>query len=302
MPVSLQSIRRREGLKGWIKRRMFVFLRKQSLELYGYRGKRMAVYANDYIGHQINLFGIYEKEELEALARFLQPVAAELKTSTCLDIGANIGNHSVFFAGLFGRVHSFEPNPSNFRLLQFNAGYHDNIVPHDLALGEESGGFYMREYVDNFGRSEIVDDPAEGDVLIAVKTLDQFDLGEERVAFIKIDVEGMEPKVLRGAEQTIARHQPIIAMEQHRDDFRGGGSASVAWLTERGYRFCWYEGRPETSKLAKGLYDLREAFLGVEDRIVYGDEVPVRFHNMLIAVPPRYQQVLGLDRKAAPAG
>ena len=82
----------------------------------------------------------------------------------------------------------------------------------------------------------------------------------------------------------------------------GGGSASVAWLTERGYRFCWYEGRPETSKLAKGLYDLREAFLGVEDRIVYGDEVPVRFHNMLIAVPPRYQQVLGLDRKAAPAG
>ena len=95
-------------------------------------------------------------------------------------------------------------------------------------------------------------------------------------AFIKIDVEGMEPKVLRGAEQTIARHQPIIAMEQHRDDFRGGGSASVAWLTERGYRFCWYEGRPETSKLAKGLYDLREAFLGVEDRIVYGDEVPVR--------------------------
>ena len=208
----------------------------------------------------------------------------------------------MFFAGLVGRVHSFEPNPSNFRLLQFNAGYHDNIVPHDLALGEESGGFYMREYVDNFGRSEIVDDPAEGDVLIAVKTLDQFDLGEERVAFIKIDVEGMEPKVLRGAEQTIARHQPIIAMEQHRDDFRGGGSASVAWLTERGYRFCWYEGRPETSKLAKGLYDLREAFLGVEDRIVYGDEVPVRFHNMLIAVPPRYQQVLGLDRKAAPAG
>ena len=65
------------------------------------RPERIAIFAHDYIGIQINQFGIYEKDELQTLFRFLEPLFEEFQNSEALDIGANIGNHSLYFQKYF---------------------------------------------------------------------------------------------------------------------------------------------------------------------------------------------------------
>ena len=54
----------------------------------------MAVFAHDYIGAYINVFGMYERDLLESLVPLIERYG---KDSAVLDVGANIGNHAVFF-------------------------------------------------------------------------------------------------------------------------------------------------------------------------------------------------------------
>ena len=80
----------------------------------------MAVFAHDYIGASINQFGVFEGEELDILFDFLEPLHSSFRAGTALDIGANIGNHSIYFADHFRTILAFEPNPTAFALLSFN--------------------------------------------------------------------------------------------------------------------------------------------------------------------------------------
>ena len=84
------------------------------------REKKKAIFAHDSIGRYINLFGGYEREELDILFDFLAPLDVEFKNSLALDIGANIGNHAMYFSDHFQRVIAFEPNDDVFYLLKFN--------------------------------------------------------------------------------------------------------------------------------------------------------------------------------------
>lgn len=89
---------------------------------------QFAVFSSDLIGQGINLYGYWEYEELTALAQWLQ---AEGHTGgTLLDVGANIGNHSVFLARHFDTVHAIEANPRTFALLALNATLAPNIYCH----------------------------------------------------------------------------------------------------------------------------------------------------------------------------
>ena len=125
---------------------------KLSHRLNAERNRKMAIFANDLIGISINQFGVYEKEELDILFDFLTPLKETLAAGTCLDIGANIGNHSLYFAPIFAAVHSFEPHPATFRLLEFNVGDSENVIPHNFGLGDTKGSFTLRENPTNLGR------------------------------------------------------------------------------------------------------------------------------------------------------
>ena len=78
-----------------------------------------AVFANDTIGSFINVDGVFEKYQLEVLTDFLNRMNFSFNNKHCIDVGANIGNHSLYFSDLFSRVTSFEAHPKVFKLLEF---------------------------------------------------------------------------------------------------------------------------------------------------------------------------------------
>jgi len=155
----------------------------------------------------------FEPEEL-ALIRQHLPAGG-----TFLDIGANVGNHSLY-AGLFcdaGRIIPFEPNPLAYRLLVLNLvmnGLHDRTLFDHVGFGASDlggDGFAMTERHKNLGAARMV--PGEGD--IATRRPDEW-LASETPDVIKIDVEGMEMQVLRGLQKTIKRTRPVLLVEVDR--------------------------------------------------------------------------------------
>ena len=141
------------------------------------------------------------------------------KQSEIIDIGANIGNHSLFFAKYLdcSKIHMFEPVQKNIDLCRRNLKeFPDKCILHGIALSDKSG--YMTLYNsqrENFGgfslhcysngTSFLVEEN------IKVETLDSFNLNN--ISMIKIDVENHENEVLNGARQTILRNKPIIFIE-----------------------------------------------------------------------------------------
>jgi FkbM family methyltransferase len=136
------------------------------------------------------------------------------KLKSVVDVGANIGNHTVFFRDVMGvkDIACFEPNAENYRRLSKSAPY---AWKHQVALSNAEGTVSSVEQPHNMGASYCTDG---GDIECA--TLDSFDLAPD---LIKIDAENMEARVLAGAVETIKKHQPILFVEhndiQHFYDF-----------------------------------------------------------------------------------
>ena len=133
-----------------------------------------------------------------------------------VDVGANIGNHSLFFAGVCGlRVIAIEPEIHCGEILERNVALNDLVDQIELlqkAAGAEAGTGTV-DVVDprNLGKTQVrVSDDGKGDVEIL--TLDSLKLASE-VALLKIDVEGMELDVLRGATQLLFAARPLIYVE-----------------------------------------------------------------------------------------
>jgi FkbM family methyltransferase len=162
-----------------------------------------------------------------------------------LDIGANIGYLSKLFSGWVGpsgSVHSFEPVPETFQLLEHNVrrvGLH-NVHVHNLALSSTRGSCTMEipTYPDgrpNLYESYISPGGGEG-VAIEMDTLDQRGLGD--VDFIKIDVEGHEWEVLQGGRALVARCLPplLIEVEGNLEGRETPTGKLNAFLADLGYR------------------------------------------------------------------
>jgi FkbM family methyltransferase len=172
----------------------------------------------DYaVGHTLALTGSYEPEVSAALRGELTEGA------TFVDIGANIGWFSLLAASLVGptgRVIAIEPNPRNVALLRQSAkdnGF-ENIDVVAVALGERPGAAALETDGSN-GRLILVDGPptqaVEASFVVATYPLDTVlsEVGAGRVDAIKIDVEGAEPLVLRGATRTISESRPVLVSE-----------------------------------------------------------------------------------------
>lgn len=136
-----------------------------------------------------------------------------------LDVGANIGLTSVLLARCGpGPVYAFEPHPATFGYLEktIAANGLTNVTPVNLALGAEAETlpFFVDE---DSSASHVVspqNDGRDGSITVPISTVDAFaaDLGRP-VSFIKIDAEGAEPDVLKGAEATLQRDRPGVFVE-----------------------------------------------------------------------------------------
>ena len=260
------------------------------------RGYKMAVFSNDYIGILINQFGLYENDELKLLSEFLKPVNSILLKGTALDIGANIGNHSLYFSCFFSKVYSFEPNPDTYDLLKINAKGANNITVYNYGLGDEEGTFFLQENITNIGGSSVVNNQNDKTVEIKILKLDNLIDEISDLVFIKIDVEGFEEKVFRGGIKCIKKYQPIVVFEQDKEAFNEEETRSIRLLRELDYHFYWQEKeRRINSKIFSKFINFYRIVVKSKIKIITGPRVPKQFHSMLIAVPPRFSSLLNLE-------
>lgn len=147
-----------------------------------------------------------------------------------LDIGAHVGFWSRWLAHNFARVDAFEPQALLRECLRANVES-ENLQIHDMALGDRHGNIGANFDAANTGMSHVVED-APGEIPLA--RLDEF--GFDDVDFIKLDAEGYELFVLRGAVETLKRNRPFVLVEQTEWNARYGvePGAAVAFLESRG--------------------------------------------------------------------
>ena len=136
---------------------------------------------------------------------------------TVMDVGANLGLYSLLASravGPSGKVYAFEPVPEIFTRLKEHIVLNNatNVIPVPIALSDEKGTVKMSVMR---GESSFFRHLSEKFVEVQVERLDDFveREGIERVDAIKIDVEGAELKVIRGADKTIRRYKPILMVE-----------------------------------------------------------------------------------------
>lgn len=155
----------------------------------------------------------YDRQTFEVMARVLGPA------STGIDVGAHAGLYLEELVRLApgGRHWAFEPIP---HLAAALAERFPTVDVHAAALGEHAGPAELR-YVEaspqNSGFMRRPWDPPVVDdftpITVAVERLDDVLPPDQPVAFVKIDVEGSELEVLRGAEATLRRWRPAVAFE-----------------------------------------------------------------------------------------
>ncbi len=165
----------------------------------------------------------YQKNKLDAAMQYVK------KRDQAVDVGGHCGIWAKELMKLFKWVHSFEP------VAEHRACYHanqrrDNYTIYPCALGEKDGRCGIHTKEGSSGDSWVV---AGGEV--EIKRLDWYDLSPD---LLKIDCEGFELFVLKGGEQTLKKHKPVVIVEQK----PGKGSlfglddiAAVEYLLRLGY-------------------------------------------------------------------
>jgi FkbM family methyltransferase len=156
----------------------------------------------------------YELAKHEALRKFLRPGA------TFIDVGCNKGDFSLLASRLVGpegRVLSFEPHPENCRWFRKSVARNDyrNIELFELALSDANGTAQLHIGEKSGFHTLLAGKPQREKGIIEVRTRRLDDLLAEirfdrRVDAIKIDVEGADMHVLRGARKTIAANPNIV--------------------------------------------------------------------------------------------
>lgn len=182
------------------------------------RGFRLWVNTADVAVSWQVMKGTYEPDEVGFISRQLK------RGDKAVDIGANIGYLTHIMAqivGETGQVMSFEPHPIIFDHLAKSVA--ENRLTqchlHNLALGDAEGTGELLFGLDraNFGTAHLVNDAVDTADLatcsVPVRRLDDLIRPDERVDFIKIDVEGNEPLVIRGATELLRAQRPVIMSE-----------------------------------------------------------------------------------------
>ena len=243
----------------------------------------MMFHANDvYIGRSLDLYGEFSEGEMELFKDYLRPGL------TVVDVGANIGVHTVYFAqavGPGGQIFAFEPQRVLYQILCGNVALneHNNVVALNAGLGAQSGTILVPrlDYArgGNFGGLSL--GKWEKGEEIPLRTLDS--CGLKACHLIKIDVEGMELAVLEGAKSVIDEHKPLLYVENDRAE---NSKALIAWLLNRDYRLYWHLPR---------LFNAKNYF--GESKNIFGNTVSV---NMLCIPAAMAASVAGLREITSP--
>ena len=174
-------------------------------------GAIVKVRPKENIGSEIFHYGIFDRVVPEAICRLLE------KSETAIEVGANIGQNCSLMATRTmpdGRAIAFEPHPEIFEELKTNSNRWPEKVRQSLqlenfALGETNGKAWLAngsEFEHNRGSAALVGTPDNAlGFSVNLRKLDDFIGENEKIGVCKIDVEGHELSVLKGAERALSR-------------------------------------------------------------------------------------------------
>lgn len=226
----------------------------------------------------------YERNVEHWIKRILRSINAPV----FYDIGANYGYYTIAMASIAETVYAFEPTSTTFAVLARNVerNHMTNVTILPLALGEARGVARMTLYSSSGNNSLIArtnDAVAHLEVHgyeeVQTEPLDQL-FRERRLAppsLIKIDTEGSEVSVLRGARELLSTHHPFVVMEYDASSTQDAGH-SLAELRDELYRHAYT------------LYGLNNALEGDRhDTSLHSVDDNPRAVGTLMAMPPSRQ-------------
>ena len=244
---------------------------KRSFRNYVFEGN-----TRDHIDKTIFLCGAYEKYMLQAICDLASII--DLKHNIALDIGANVGNHSLYLSTITKEVHAFEPYEMACKQLEVNISNNsiNNIHVHRVGLGSENSvvPLYAPE-PGNLGSASVnrnfkketgkVCDIEIRNANEYIKTHDITD-----IKLIKIDVEGFERSVLNGMGSTLKHNRPVVFFEMSPLTLKTFGKESEFIATFPGsYSFYYFK----LANKSNGNYKLGKYCFG--DTLRYQDVVAV---------------------------
>jgi FkbM family methyltransferase len=213
-----------------------------------------------YIRLVTHTTGFFEKLFFEPrLISELSKISPAMESVLIFDIGANRGQSIKLFRKVFknSTIFAFEPSEKTFKNLENNCAMLDGVFLYKFGLGEKSG--LMKFYESALDETSTLIYPNTNSSYFRIKknlllltetkmfnqsevrieTLDEFILEKSIniVDLLKIDVEGFELQVLRGARKTLSEKRYLnIQLERHEDNMRGSQSKEIdALLTTNGY-------------------------------------------------------------------
>lgn len=195
---------------------------------------------NGFIDNYIFLYGVYESFILDIIRTHLHA------GMTFVDIGANIGQHTMFASSIVGNkgsVYAFEPIPRIYTQLLSSSqenNFQNIIHAKNIAIGEKDSEETLYISKKNIGGSSLVNQEETNEkITVTIKSGDKELELITRIDMIKIDVEGYEYEVLKGIQNTLAKHHPILLLEFsgyfYESQHTNHGKKILSLLTELDY-------------------------------------------------------------------
>jgi FkbM family methyltransferase len=238
------------------------------------RGWFLANKHDSFLGTALLHYG----EALEMEHRFL--ISIITPRDRVIEVGSNIGIHTVGMCKAALEVIAIEPQPSVFRILCGNLALNDvqNVRAHNVGCGATRGTLTFKPYdtraPHNSGGVSLFEGIGQQ---VPVVPLDEIAADFDSIKLIKIDVETMELEVLRGAEKTLAKHRPLLYVE---NEMQSHCEPLVAWLREHEYGLFWH---------TPVLYNPKNAY-GAPN--IYGDGKTIVVSYNMLCMPLEYPTVI----------
>ena len=214
--------------------------------------------------------GRWEEQETRLVKQLVK------EGDVALDIGANIGYYTLILAravGANGHVYAFEPDPTNFHMLKLNveANGYTNVTCVKKAVGDSNGKgrLYVRpgtfgDYRSYDPREPRLFDSSDSFEVETVKLDDLFSGSQERVDFVKMDIQGAEAVAVKGMSRLLEKHHPKIIAEFWPRALHASGADPLRLLEsleQMGFRFydlgiVYGEVNPTNPARLAGHYDV----------------------------------------------
>lgn len=173
----------------------------------------------DYLGRSVFVKGHFDRDHVGRLMKHLDALGIDVRGKTLLEIGGNIGTHTIYFAltGAFSRILSIEPDPRNYELLLENIaqnGLTDLVVPVNCAASDTAGEIDFFLHQSNHGKSSpnrvtSADEHIAVPALPVPAILEKAGIAETDIGVVWMDIEGYEPTAARSMTSLFSRRVPM---------------------------------------------------------------------------------------------